>query len=510
MKKVLKILLSRVAIVAMLMLVQLALLLVMIFRFSEYFIYFYAASLFISIGIILKLISDRSNPAYKMVWLILVLLVPVFGVLMFCIFGSSRLSKREQKKLRSIYDTFAFGADNGKDAAQKLRAEDADAANQSRYIADYALSPVYQCTSSEYLPVGEVKFERMVEELKQAKHYIFLEYFIIREGVMWNTILDILVQKVKEGVEVRVMYDDMGCIMTLPSGYYKKLRELGIKCCVFNPFVPVLSSRFNNRDHRKICVIDGCVGFTGGINLADEYINLDRRLGHWKDTAVLLKGEAVWSLTLMFLSVWGYVTHTAVDYEKYRPHVHAKPVEGDGFVQPYNDSPLDGEPVGENVYLNLIYKAKRYVYITTPYLIISNEMITALCSAAKQGVDVRIITPFIPDKWFVHAVTRSYYEVLVEAGVKIFEYTPGFIHAKTFVADDSYGIVGTINLDYRSLYLHFECATWLYQTRSVIEMKGDFAKTQALSKPITLEDCRAVSWPRRLGRTILRVFAPLM
>lgn len=328
---------------------------------------------------------------------------------------------------------------------------------------------------------------------------------------MWNSILEILEEKVKQGVEVRLIYDDMGCMFTLPYQYDKKLREKGINACVFNPFAPVLNSGFNNRDHRKICVIDGYIGFNGGINLADEYINEYEKYGHWKDTAVILEGDAVWNLTVMFLSVWNYIHGTTEDYEKYRPNVYQKEkFSADGYIQPYMDSPLDDETVGENVYFNLINNAKDYVYITTPYLIIDNEMMTALSTAAKSGIDVRIITPYVPDKWYVHAVTRAHYEALTENGVKIYEYTPGFIHAKTFVVDDSYSVVGTINLDYRSLYLHFECGTWMYQTDCVMQMKEDFLKTLEVCQPVTLEDCRRVKWYRKIGRSILRIFAPLM
>lgn len=276
---------------------------------------------------------------------------------------------------------------------------------QVQYIQKYAYSPVYKNTYTEYLPIGEVKFERLKEELAKARHYIFLEYFIVQEGVMWDAILEILKEKVKQGVEVRMIYDDMGCIMTLPYRYDRRLEALGIQCCVFNPFVPVLTSRLNNRDHRKICVIDGHTGFTGGINLADEYINAYEKHGHWKDTAVLLRGDAVWNLTVMFLSMWDYIHGIDEDFTPYKPSVHMTgQVESDGYVQPYSDNPLDGEPVGETVYLNLINRAKRYVYINTPYLILDNEMATALRMAAKSGVDVGR-HPHIPDKWYVHAVT---------------------------------------------------------------------------------------------------------
>ena len=509
MKKILRFITQRVVITALLIVLQVLLLFGFIWKLDNYFVYFYAGSVLLSLLITLGIINSKSNPAYKIAWLIPILLFPVFGGLVYLLFGSDRTGRYLRKKLQGIGTEMdnVIGEAHRRSGAEQLPP---DAANQSRYISHCAYCPPYQNTTTEYLPLGEVKFERMVEELKKAKHYIFLEYFIIQEGKMWNTILDILRQKAAEGVDVRVIYDDMGCIMILPTGYDKTLEQMGIKCRIFNPFVPILSSRFNTRDHRKICVIDGNVGFTGGINLADEYINAYEKHGHWKDTSILLKGEAVFNLTVMFLSMWDYLDGTTgkTDYSRYYPTVWDENAKG--YVQPFADNPLDDEAVGETVYLNLINKAKRYVYITTPYLILSSEMLTALTSAAKCGVDVRIITPHIPDKWYVHAVSRSHYQPLIEAGVKIYEYTPGFIHAKTFVVDDDYAVVGTINLDYRSLYLHFECAVWMYQTPSVAQVRDDFFKTQQISQEITLEECRSLSFPRRLGRSVLRVFAPLM
>ena len=509
MKKILRFITQRVVITALLIVLQALLLFGFIWKLDNYFVYFYAGSVLLSLLITLGIINSKSNPAYKIAWLIPILLFPVFGGLIYLLFGSDRTGRYLRKKLQGIGTEMdnVIGEAHRRSGAEQLPP---DAANQSRYISHCAYCPPYQNTTTEYLPLSEVKFERMVEELKKAKHYIFLEYFIIQEGKMWNTILDILRQKAAEGVDVRVIYDDMGCIMILPTGYDRTLEQMGIKCRIFNPFVPILSSRFNTRDHRKICVIDGNVGFTGGINLADEYINAYEKHGHWKDTSILLKGEAVFNLTVMFLSMWDYLDSTTgkTDYSRYYPTVWDENAKG--YVQPFADNPLDDEAVGETVYLNLINKAKRYVYITTPYLILSSEMLTALTSAAKCGVDVRIITPHVPDKWYVHAVSRSHYQPLIEAGVKIYEYTPGFIHAKTFVVDDDYAVVGTINLDYRSLYLHFECAVWMYQTPSVAQVRDDFFKTQQISQEITLEECRSLSFPRRLGRSVLRVFAPLM
>jgi cardiolipin synthase len=273
--------------------------------------------------------------------------------------------------------------------------------------------------------------------------------------------------------------------------------------------MPILSPSINNRDHRKMAIIDGRVGFTGGINLADEYINEYEKYGHWKDTAIMLKGEAVWNLTVMFLSMWDFIKGINEDFNQFKIDIFEEDI-GDGYVQPFADSPLDDEPIGEIVYLNLINKARRYVYITTPYLIIDNEMVMALTSAAKGGVDVRIITPYHADKWYVHTVSQSYYKNLIESGVKIYEYSPGFMHAKTYIADDEYGVVGTINMDYRSLFLHFECAVWMFGSSSISAMKEDFIKTLEKCREITMEDINSIPWYKTLAGTILRIIAPLM
>lgn len=314
-------------------------------------------------------------------------------------------------------------------------------------------------------------------------------------------------------MDVRLIYDGFGCLTTLPHKYYEELRKKGIACQVFNPFRPLLNIIQNNRDHRKLCIIDGWVGFTGGINLADEYINQKERFGHWKDTAVMLKGEAVWNMTAMFLHMWAVVSRSdeSIDYETYFPHrYHGEEFESDGFIQPFCDTPLDEEIVGEDVYLNIINKAKDYVYICTPYLIIDNEMMTALCLAAKSGVDVRIMTPGIPDKKLVFLLTQSYYKQLLEAGVKVYEYQPGFLHAKSFVCDDEIGVVGTINLDYRSLYLHFEDGVWIYKNRVIQDIKDDFVQTMEYCHQVDLDFCLNRSLGVRMMQNIFRVFAPML
>lgn len=513
MQKLIRILLSRVVLVGTAIFVQALTLIIVIWKFSNYFVYFYTICTIISVFAVLGILNGKSNPTYKIAWIIPILVFPIFGGLFYLMFGGNHSSKKNKLKMKEMNLKMENSLGQDIEIIKRLDQESRNAANQSKYIEKYSACPVYSNTITEYLTPGEKVFNHMLEELKKAEHYIFLEYFIVQEGIMWNSILEILKEKAKQGVDVRVIYDDVGCLFTLPLGYDKKLESMGIKCCVFNPFVPILSIRLNNRDHRKIAVVDGQTAYTGGINLADEYINFYEKHGHWKDSSIAIKGDAVWSLTVMFLSTWSFLKKTEEDYETFKPSPNIKNTDefkSTGYVQPFNDSPLDGEAVSESVYLNLINQAETYVYINTPYLIIDNKMMSALCIAAKRGVDVRIATPHIPDKWYVHAVSRSNYEELLESGVSVYEYTPGFIHSKTFVVDDVYAVVGTINLDYRSLYLHFECGVWMYNTKSVLEVKEDSIKTLERCQKITLEYCKNIKLYIKLGRSILKIFAPLM
>lgn len=511
MKKVLNLLFSRMVITGLCIAFQVITLIVMLLMFNDYFVYFYSICTILSFIVILWILNNRDNPAYKIAWIVPIMIFPIFGGLFYLMFGHIKLGKKERKELASLQNEIDRVLTQDSNIIKELKDTDKHIANQAQYIIKNSYFPVWKNTTSEYLNSGERKFEKILEELKKAKHYIFLEYFIIHEGIMWNSILEILIEKVKEGVDVRVIYDDIGCLLTLPYKYCDTLKGMGIKCQVFNPFRPLLSIRMNNRDHRKIAVIDGHTAFTGGINLADEYINKFEKYGHWKDSAIMLKGDAVWNFTIMFLSTWNYLSNTTEDFNKYKPSVHhIETFDSDGFVLPYGDTPLDNEIVGESVYINMLNKAKDYVYINTPYLIADNETINAFCLAAKSGVDVRIVTPHIPDKWYVHMMTRSYYPMLIESGVKIYEYTPGFVHAKSFVSDDETAVIGTINLDYRSLYLHFECATWLYKTKSVLSIKEDYLETLNLCQEITLEDCSKVKWYTRFMRSLMRIFAPLL
>lgn len=505
-KKLLKAATSRVAIVALLILFQALFLVFMTLYFSQHSAYVYWGLEMISLGVVVWLVNKNENPSYKLAWVILILVLPIVGIVFYFLFGNKRMPVKLGYSIMKYYEKLKPFFGGNQENSEQLRAQDPALGRQADYIINVSGFPVHRNTSCTYCPLGEIKFEYLIAELNKARHFIFMEYFIIERGKMWDPIFEILQRKAREGVEVRLMYDDIGSIQTVPTGYDRIIRDAGIQCAVFNPFRPHVNGMLNYRDHRKICVVDGNVGFTGGINLADEYINAYEKHGHWKDTAVMLKGEAVWNLSLMFLQLWCFTTGEELDFGRFRP---TEQYESDGYIQPYGDSPLDDLNVAESVYMQIINDATRYVYITTPYLILDNEMVTALSIAAQSGVDVRIITPHVPDKWFVHPVTRSYYVPLISAGVKIYEYTPGFVHAKMFVSDDKVAIVGTTNMDYRSFYLHFECGAAFYYSSMVDAVRRDILATIEKCHHVSKEEASA-SFLTRLGRAMLRVFAPLM
>ena len=505
-----KILFHRAAFMLTYFIVQFLLLGYLTISFSRAFVYVYWFCLALSVVAVLVVVSNRSDPGYKIAWIIPIMAFPLFGGLGYLIFGGNRLSRGRRRKLRRIDEDMQRVLSRDYKADWVQHAAGARAGGQCRYLEQYAHCPAYGGTKTTYFPVGEDYFSQLLEDLKAARNYIFVEYFIIHEGKMWNSILEVLEQKAREGLDVRVVYDDIGCLYTLPPEYFRDLEKKGIRCCVFNRLAPVAISRLNNRDHRKLCIMDGTVAYTGGINLADEYINEIERFGHWKDSGIRVEGEAAWSMTVMFLTIWDYIRkHEKTDFEHYRPE-HGTCPEGEGYVQPYCDNPLDDEAVGHTVYLNMIKKAEHYVYITTPYLILDNAMNTALCNAAKSGVDVRIITPHIPDKPIVFELTRAHYAPLMEAGVKLYEYTPGFIHAKNFVADDRFATVGTVNLDYRSLFLHLEDGVWLCDAPCIADIKADFLATVEMSQTVDQSIARPRNPLHLVARSILRIFAPLM
>lgn len=509
MKRLYKIVYYRIVLAIFAVIVQIALLIIVLTKFNNYQDYFYALFGILSFLIVLFIVNKNMNPEYKIAWIIPILLFPIFGWLFYLMLSGNRLSNRLKEKMKYVREKYYDSIDSDNILLNEIK--DKCIASQAQYIEQYAHCPLYRNSYANYFPTGESLYFSLIEELEKAEKFIFLEFFIIEEGIMWNSILDILKQKAKQGIEVRVIYDYMGCIMTLPYKYDKMLESFGIKCSIFNPFKLTISSKLNNRDHQKIIVIDGKSAYTGGINLADEYINVHEKYGYWKDGGILVKGAGVHSFTVMFLTMWNYLKNIDENFDSYKiQNSHDANTDYNGYIQPYNDNPLNDELVGENVYLNLITRAKEYVYIATPYLIIDYKMQSALCLAAKQGVDVRIITPYIPDKKHVNMVTKANYKELIKCGIKIYEYLPGFIHSKLFLTDDHCGTVGTINLDYRSLYLHFECGVWMYNTNAIIQMKQDFTETFEQCKTVSLEECENVNIVIKITRTFFKMFAFLM
>ena len=475
-------------------------------------IYLFCAEKFLIINIILSviglliifnLIRNSKSYSYILPWIIIILLFPLIGTLLYLIIG---YNKNKSHLLKNIVKS---EKKNKKYLIQDEKIREIIKNNSSmRYITDYTNYPFSTNNDLKYYPLGELAFKDMLKELKTAKEFIFFEYFIVKPGKMWDPILEILKEKAQLGLDVRVMYDDLGCVGSLSKKYPKELEKYGIKCIPFNRLSPLEGIIMNNRDHRKILVIDGRVAFSGGINIADEYININSPYGHWKDNGIKVSGNAVWNYTVMFLTMWNSYKEVDKDFNKYK-YKFTKEKTHKGYVAPYADTPLDNEINGQNVYLNIINQANDYVYICTPYLIVDTDMINALTLAAKRGVDVRIIIPGIPDKKIVYSLSESYVEPLVMDGVKVYKYTPGFIHAKVFIADDKIATVGTINLDYRSLYLHFECGMYMQEVECIKDIKKDMLDTINKSKELTKKEVKT-SLPKAIFQSILRLFAPLM
>ena len=509
--KLLSLVFSRAIVFIVLLCIQIAILLAYCIWMRDYMIYIYGGFTALAALLTLYIINREDNPDYKLAWIIPILVFPVFGGLFYlfikCQLGSRILHRRITKQM---IETRPYLSQK-EDVMENLRKENRYVANLATYMNSAMYFPIYQNTDAKFFPLGEDKFEEMKLQLKKAKHFIFMEYFIVQEGKMWNEILEILEQKAKEGVEIRFMYDGTCSLFKLPYNYPSLLQKKGIKCKLFAPVKPALSTYQNNRDHRKILVIDGHTAFTGGINLADEYINAISIYGHWKDTAIMIQGEAVKSFTLMFLQLWDVTESKKHSANPYIQNIDYSFVSNPkGYFMPYCDSPLDHENVGELVYLDLINTATEYIHIMTPYLILDHELITALTYAAKRGVDVNIIMPHIPDKKTAFYLAKTYYKELLPSGVKIYEYLPGFIHAKQFIVDGQKAVVGSINLDYRSLYLNFECGVFLYQNPVIADMEKDYQETLRRCLNVTTEDCKKLPFHVKLIGSILRFFAPLM
>lgn len=505
---ILKVIFGRTAIILGLIVLQIFLLVQFVKCFEQYVPAFFGGNAIFAFSIVLYIINKRNNPTIQLSWTILTLLVPVVGGLFYLFVETHPGQRILEKRLETLYKETHKYVKQDQQVRDALMQADIGTARMADYVRKHGNFSIYQNTKVRYLPLGELKLEAMIEELEKAEKFIFMEYFILAKGFMWERILEVLQRKVEQGVEVRVMYDGTCAVSLLPYNYPQMMEKVGIKCKMFAPLKPILSTHYNNRDHRKILVIDGKVGFTGGINIGDEYINRQERFGHWKDTAVFLKGDAVEGLTQMFLQMWN-VNEKHEDYQKYLC-IEKEKIEAKGFVMPYGDSPFDEELIGETVYMDILNRAQHYVHIMSPYLIIDHEMVSALTYAAKRGVDVKLMLPHIPDKVLPFALAKSHYKELILSGVKIYEYTPGFVHAKVFVSDDIKAVVGTINLDYRSLYLHFECAAFMYDVPEILVIEKDYQETLRKCQQITLEDCAKEKIYMRLLGKLLKVVAPLM
>lgn len=508
MEIVLKVIRSRFFISAFVILLQFVQLLIVFSLLNKYSVIISVLGYIFYIGVFLYIINKYKSPEFKLPWVIIIMLFFVVGAFVFILLVGNNQNKKVVKSFKNNKKKLSEYLKQD-DSLEKLKTDNMDAYLQANYINKATGLPCYQNTKVTYCKIGEDFHRELLGSLKEAKKFIFMEYFIVEEGKMWDPIYEILKEKSNNGVKVYLIYDDFGCMSTLDEKYYKKLNAEGINCIPSNKFTPNLSNIHNNRDHRKITVIDGEVGFTGGINLADEYINAKVKHGHWKDTGVKLEGEAVKSLTALFLETWNTQNKIKINPEEFLNLDYQK-FDVEGVVAPYGDGPAEfyKDDVGKYVYLNMINSACHYVYITTPYLICDYEILNALCVCAKKGVDVRIITPHIPDKKIVLLMTQSNYEMLIQSGVKIYEYTPGFIHAKQFISDDMFTTCGTVNLDYRSLVHHFECGVWMYKSKCIQDMKKDFLDTVSVSEEITEKQSKLKGWKKLLVE-VVKVFFPL-
>ncbi len=507
MNKILKFFTGRVFIISALIFVQVCILVFGVVFLSNYYIWFYLAMFILSIIITCVIINRNCNPMFKMAWIIPILIFPICGGIFYLIFGRTKLGRYSGERLQESIDSVKEYIKIDTETMEELSYHSPYKQRQANYICKNAYSNIYSATETEFLSPGTEFFPELLSALDSANKFIFLEYFIITPGDMWSAVLSRLISKVKQGVEVRILYDDIGTINNLPADYTATLEKLGIKATVFNPYKPTINKVMNYRDHRKFAIIDGKIAFTGGINLADEYINKIERFGFWEDSAVKLTGDAVNKVTAMYIQMWNFSSDEKLDCGKYLTDYKAS---HDGYVIPFSDEPLDQELVCENAYLNIINSAKKYVYISTPYLILDEVMTSALIRASRSGIDVQIITPHIPDKKLVFLMTRSNYKDLVNAGVKIYEFTPGFIHSKVIVSDDDIAIVGTSNFDYRSFYLHFENGIWMYRSKAVMQAKDAHQRLLEKSELITAEFIENTPFHKRVISSLLKIFAPLL
>ena len=502
---------SRFGLVLILLLLQVGLLFSIFRWFGNLWPHYFGGSVVVTSAMVIYLLNSKMDNSAKITWMVVVAIAPVVGIPMFFYVKSNFGHNILRKRLLELEDQLRGWLPQSQKAVEQLKALEPGAASLAKYLYGRGGGfPVYQNTAMTYFPGGEAKFEELLRQLETAEEYIFVEYFIIDEGLMWGKILEVLARKALQGVDVRVMYDGTCEFSTLPRNYPRLLEKLNIQCKVFSPVQPFVSTHYNYRDHRKILVIDGKVGFTGGVNLADEYINHIEKYGRWKDSALMLEGEGVRSMTALFLQMWCILCQP--EFEQFLSDPIPAAANAKGFVVPYGDCPLDGERVGEMVYMDMLNRARKYVHIITPYLILDGELETALRFAAERGVDVHLILPGKPDKWFVYALAKTHYKALISSGVKISEWRPGFVHAKVFVVDGREAVVGTINLDYRSLYHHFENAVWMRGTDCIANMEADFQDT--LTRCRRVERTKESIWQGKkllhLAGILLKFIAPLV
>ena len=500
---------SRTGLICCLLLINAGLLAVLFWRFSEFIPHYLSSNAVITVVMVLTILNSRHDPTSKITWLVIIMCSPLVGSALYLYIRSDVGHRALKKRIRDLMLTTRDLLPQDPAAAAAFEETAPGAAGLARYLRRTDYFSTCAGTDAVYFPQGEDKFRRLLLELEQAREFIFLEYFIVEEGVMWGRILEILARKAAQGVDVRVMYDGFCEFVLLPRDYPQMLSRLGITCQVFSPVPPFVSTHYNYRDHRKIAVIDGHTAFTGGVNLADEYINEKPRFGHWKDTGLMVKGDAARSFTLMFLQMWS-IQDPYVNFDRFLSRPMPPVQEDGGFVIPYWDCPLDQRKVAQQVYMDILNRAKHYVHIMTPYLILDSEMENALKYAAERGVDVRLILPGIPDKKMPYALAKSHYPSLLDSGVHIYEYTPGFVHAKSFVCDDQEAVVGTINLDYRSLYHHFECAAYLYGGDCIADIEADFQATERKCRRVTRESIRSERLSVKLMGCLLKIIAPLL
>ncbi len=498
---------THIIISGLVLVIQLVFITAVIYDYTVASISAYAISVILGIITVIAIINRRGNPDHKISWIVFILVFPIFGITVFLLLGGGRVLPHIKKSMTICEARYKHYLKDNDEVLESLKYYDMLHSRQAEYLIRESGYPIYNNSSTEYFSPVETLMPRLIEELEKAEKYIFLEFFILAEGQMWDQIHSVLKKKAQSGVEVKIIFDDFGSIKRQRKGFVSKLKQEKIDVAVFNPINPMMNVFMNNRNHQKIVVIDGRTAITGGFNIGDEYINIEERFGYWMDCGIIIKGEAVKSFLSLFCSMWEFATRKRIKMREYIAHSN---VRAEGFVIPYADDPLNDKNPAEGIYSQILNTAQKYVYIATPYLVIDNAMKNNLRMAAKSGIDVRIITPHIPDKWYVHNVTQYNYLELLEAGVKIYEYTPGFIHSKIFVSDDKVATVGTVNMDYRSFVFHFECGVWICDNDTVTDIKVDMQKILEQCVEINIDTWKKRSIWRRLLQGILHVFAPFM